>query len=101
MLSLDTLWKPVLKTRTVYVTALRWLGGHWLIYRRSWKMHAPSKSELSLIKDALEAGKAEFEELMREEEWFVTDVVDLQESALEIVYGYLGITKESEDDGEY
>lgn len=64
-------------------------------------MHAPSKSELSLIKDALEAGQTEFEELMREEEWFVTDVVDLQESALEIVYGYLGITKESEDDGEY
>lgn len=60
-----------------------------------------SKAELSLVKDALESAQAEFEELMREEEWFVTDVVDLQESALEIVYGLLGIVREVDDDGEY
>lgn len=60
-----------------------------------------SKSELSLIKDALESGKAEFEQLILDEEWFVTDVVDLQESALEIVYGHLGITPEETDDDEY
>jgi hypothetical protein len=57
-----------------------------------------NKSELTLIKDALESAKAEFEELMLEKEWFVTDVVDLQESALEIVYGFLGIRKEYNDD---
>lgn len=58
-----------------------------------------TKSELCLIKDALEATEAEFEMLMRDTEWFVTDVVDMQTSALEIVYGHLGITKEIEDDG--
>ena len=35
---------------------------------------------------------------MLEKEWFVTDVVDLQESALEIVYGFLGIRRELDDD---
>jgi hypothetical protein len=60
-----------------------------------------SKSELSLIKDALESAKAEFEQLVLDNEWFVTDVLDLQESALEITYGHLGIIKaEDEDYGE-
>jgi len=60
-----------------------------------------NKSELTLIKDALESAQAEFEELMREEEWFVTDVIDIQTSALEIVHGYLGIKKEEEWDDEF
>ena len=59
-----------------------------------------NKSELTLIKDALESAQAEFEELMHEEEWFVTSVVDLQTSALEIVYGHLGIKREEEWDVE-
>ena len=61
-------------------------------------MYTITRAELMLVKDALESGKAEFEELMLEKEWFVTDVVDLQASALEILYGYLGMRRELSDD---
>ena len=61
-------------------------------------MYTITRAELMLVKDALESGKAEFEELMLEKEWFVTDVVDLQESALEILYGYIGGRRELDDD---
>jgi len=59
-----------------------------------------SRIELALIHDALESAQAEFEQLMLDEEWFVSDVVDLQESALEIVRGHLGLTKEEADEDE-
>lgn len=55
-------------------------------------------TELSLIKEALETSKAEMEQLMRDEDWFVSDVVDLNESALEIVYGHLGLHPAEEED---
>ena len=61
-------------------------------------MSVITKQELTLIKDALESGKAEFEQLILDNEWFVTNVIDLQESALEILYGYLGLHPEEEDD---
>jgi len=57
-----------------------------------------SKSELNIMLLALESAKTEFEQLMLDEEWFVTDVVDLQESALEIVRGHLGLHPEEMDD---
>ena len=60
-----------------------------------------NKSELTLIKHALESSQCEFEELMREEEWFVTETVDMIESALEIVHGFLGIRKEEDLDDEF
>ena len=56
-----------------------------------------TKADLFLVKDALESAQAEFEQLMLDKEWYVTDVVDLQESALELVNTSLGITKIEED----
>lgn len=56
-----------------------------------------SKSELTVIKHALESAQCEFEELMHEKEWFVTETVDLLESALEIVHGFLGIKRDEEE----
>jgi hypothetical protein len=61
-------------------------------------MASLTKSELNLIKDALESAQTEFEQLMLDEEWFVTEVVDLQESALEIVRGHLGLLPEVIED---
>ena len=60
-----------------------------------------NKSELMLIKDALESAQVEFEQLTLDNEWFVSDVIDLQESALEIVRGHLGITTEEFDEDEF
>ena len=61
-------------------------------------MYSTSRSELRLILEALESAQAEFEQLILDTDWYVTDVIDLQESALEIVRGHLGITKQEEYD---
>ena len=61
-------------------------------------MYSTSRSELHLILEALESAQAEFEQLILDTDWYVTDVIDLQESALEIVRGHLGITKQEEYD---
>jgi len=60
-----------------------------------------SRSELTLIKDALESAKVEFEQLVMDNEWFISDVTDLQESAREIGYGHLGITPDKEEYDHY
>lgn len=49
----------------------------------------PSLSELKHVHEALDKALYEFEELMKEKEWYVTDVTDHLESAIEIIQGYL------------
>jgi len=44
-----------------------------------------NKAEKNLVLEALLAARAELEELVRCEDWFVSDSLDLIESALEIV----------------
>lgn len=48
-----------------------------------------SRNDLRHLLNALEAASAEFEELMNEREWYVTDVVDVLASATEIVQSEL------------
>jgi hypothetical protein len=63
-------------------------------------------AELLAIKDALESSQGELELLTKDEEWFTSDSLDLNETALEIVYGALGgeyspSNTELLDDNEY
>jgi hypothetical protein len=44
-----------------------------------------TKSDLNHILDALECAEAEFEELMIEREWYVTNVTDRIQSAKQII----------------
>jgi hypothetical protein len=46
-----------------------------------------SQAELSHVHEALDKALYEFEELMREREWYVTDVTEHLESAIEIIRG--------------
>ena len=48
-----------------------------------------SKAEMSHVHEAMDKAMYEFEELMKEKEWYVTDVTDHLESAIEIIRGYL------------
>jgi hypothetical protein len=48
-----------------------------------------TKSELTLVLDALESADSELDELVREREWYVTAVTDKLTSAIEIVQSYL------------
>lgn len=55
-----------------------------------------TRSDLLHIKGALEAVQTELEQLMVSEDWFVTEVVDQVESALQIIEENLnGNEKES------
>ena len=44
-----------------------------------------SSNESAFIKDTLLEAREEFEELVREKEWYVTSTLDKLESALEIL----------------
>lgn len=44
-----------------------------------------SIGEVLFIKETLEGCKIEFEELVREREWYVTEVLDRIESSLQII----------------
>jgi len=46
-----------------------------------------SEDELQQVRDAVEAALAEFEQLMYDKEWFVTNVVDQLEEAQDILLG--------------
>jgi len=50
-------------------------------------MKFKNQSEKELVLDALKDAHVEFEELMNEKEWYVTEVVDKLLSAIEIVEG--------------
>lgn len=61
-----------------------------------------SRADVVFLKNTLEATQAELEQLERDEEWYVSEVVDLNTSALEIIYSALGIRQEElEDYDEY